>query len=185
MHDMVQSGKALYWGTSEWPAEAIAEAYRIADARNLHKPVMEQPEYNLFARKRVEVEYAPLYEKLGLGTTTWSPLASGLLTGKYQGGIPKDSRAALKGYGWLEGAMTDKENLARVDALAAIAKDLGCSLAELSIAWCAKNPRVSTVILGASRVSQLEENLKALAVIPKLDEGVMAAIDRATKRGDL
>ncbi len=185
MHDMVASGKALYWGTSEWSAEDVLEAYRIADKRNLHKPVMEQPEYNLFARKRVEVEYAPLYEELGLGTTTWSPLASGVLTGKYQGGIPMDSRAALKGYGWLEPMVTDKAKLAVVDALAKIAKDLDCSLAELSIAWCAKNPRVSTVILGASRVEQLEQNLKALAVIPKLTADVLAAIDHASKRGDL
>lgn len=185
MHDMVASGKALYWGTSEWSAEDVLEAYRIADKRNLHKPVMEQPEYNLFARKRVEVEYAPLYEELGLGTTTWSPLASGVLTGKYQGGIPMDSRAALKGYGWLEPMVTDKAKLAVVDALAKIAKDLDCSLAELSIAWCAKNPRVSTVILGASRVEQLEQNLKALAVIPKLTADVLAAIDQASKRGDL
>lgn len=185
MHDMIASGKALYWGTSEWSAEDVLEAYRIADKRNLHKPVMEQPEYNLFARKRVEVEYAPLYEELGLGTTTWSPLASGVLTGKYQGGIPMDSRAALKGYGWLEPMVTDKAKLAVVDALAKIAKDLDCSLAELSIAWCAKNPRVSTVILGASRVEQLEQNLKALAVIPKLTADVLAAIDQASKRGDL
>jgi len=185
MHDMVASGKALYWGTSEWSAGAIREAYDIADKRNLHKPVMEQPEYNLFARRRVEQEYGPLYEGIGLGTTTWSPLASGLLTGKYQDGIPKDSRAALKGYAWLEGAMTDKAKLASVERLGKIAKELGCSLAELSIAWCAKNPHVSTVILGASRVSQLEENLKALAVIPKLTAEVMARIDEATARGDL
>ena len=185
MHDIVASGKALYWGTSEWSAEDIREAYRIADRRNLHMPVMEQPEYNLFARRRVEAEYAPLYAEIGLGTTTWSPLASGLLTGKYQSGIPSDSRAALKGYGWLEASVTDAKKLAAVEALAPIAKDLGCTLSQLAIAFCLKNPNVSTVILGASRVSQLTENLGALAVAPKLGPDVLAAIDRATLRGDL
>ncbi|MBK8216879.1 MAG: aldo/keto reductase [Myxococcales bacterium] len=185
MHDIVASGKALYWGTSEWSAEDIREAYRIADRRNLHMPVMEQPEYNLFARRRVEAEYAPLYAEVGLGTTTWSPLASGLLTGKYQSGIPSDSRAALKGYGWLEASVTDTKKLAAVEALAPIAKDLGCTLSQLAIAFCLKNPNVSTVILGASRVSQLTENLGALAVAPKLGPDVLAAIDRATLRGDL
>lgn len=185
MHDIVASGKALYWGTSEWSAEDVREAYRIADRRNLHMPVMEQPEYNLFARRRVEAEYAPLYAEIGLGTTTWSPLASGLLTGKYQGGIPSDSRAALKGYGWLEASVTDAKKLAAVEALVPIAKDLGCTLSQLAIAFCLKNPNVSTVILGASRLSQLTENLGALAVAPKLGSDVLAAIDRATLRGDL
>ncbi len=185
MHDIVASGKALYWGTSEWSAEDVREAYRIADRRNLHMPVMEQPEYNLFARRRVEAEYAPLYAEIGLGTTTWSPLASGLLTGKYQAGIPSDSRAALKGYGWLEASVTDAKKLAAVEALTPIAKELGCTLSQLAIAFCLKNPNVSTVILGASRVSQLTENLGALAVAPKLGPDVLAAIDRATQRGDL
>ncbi len=185
MHDMVAAGKALYWGTSEWSAEDIRRAYEIADRRNLHRPTMEQPEYHLLSRRRVEQEYAALYTDLGLGTTTWSPLASGLLTGKYQKGIPSDSRAALKGYGWLEPQVTDKARLASVDALVPIAKELGCSLAQLAIAWCTKNPRVSTVILGASRVEQLKENLGALEVAPKLDKGLLERIDAATGRGDL
>ena len=185
MHDMVAAGKALYWGTSEWSAEAIQEAFAIAEKRNLHRPYMEQPEYNLFHRKRVEVEYAPLYAGMKLGTTTWSPLASGLLTGKYQQGIPSDSRAALKGYAWLEPSVTDKEKLAVVDALVPLTKELGCSLAQLSIAWCLKNPHVSTVILGASRVEQLRENLVALDVAKKLTPEVLTTIDRITGRGDL
>ncbi len=185
MHDMVASGKALYWGTSEWSAEDIRSAYDIADRRNLHRPIVEQPEYHLFSRRRVEKEYAPLYEGIGMGTTTWSPLASGLLTGKYQKGIPTDSRGALKGYGWLESQLTDKRRLAAVDALAPIAKELGCSLAQLAIAWCTKNPHVSTVILGASRVEQLVENLGALVVAEKLTPDVLQRIDVATGKGDL
>ncbi len=185
MHDMVATGKALYWGTSEWSAEAIREACRIADRRNLHRPVMEQPEYTLLHRRRVEQEYAPLYAEVGLGTTTWSPLASGLLTGKYQQGIPSDSRAALKGYAWLEPHVTNAERLAAVDRLLPIARELDCSLAQLAIAWCLKNQQVSTVILGASRLLQLTENLRALAVVPALVPEVMARIDAATGRADL
>jgi voltage-dependent potassium channel beta subunit len=179
MHDIVRAGKALYWGTSEWPAEAIAEAYAIAERYGLHKPTMEQPEYNLLHRARVEQEYAPLFRDHGLGTTTWSPLASGLLTGKYQGGIPDGSRGALKGYEWLGSRLTDPGRLAVVARLAPIANDLGCSLAQLAIAWCLLNRNVSTVILGASRVAQLHENLKALGVLPKLDPAVVARIDAA------
>jgi voltage-dependent potassium channel beta subunit len=185
MHDMIASGKALYWGTSEWSAEAILEAWRIADQRNLHKPRMEQPEYHLLHRRRVEQEYAPLYRDLGLGTTTWSPLASGLLTGKYQAGIPTDSRAALKGYGWLSGQVTDPKSLEVVGKLMPIARELGCSMAQLAIAWCVKNPQVSTVILGASRLDQLHENLKALDVVASLTPDVMAKIDAVTRKGDL
>lgn len=185
MHDMVASGKALYWGTSEWSAEEIREAHRVAEQRNLHRPIVEQPEYNLLHRRRVEVEYAPLYDEVGLGTTTWSPLASGLLTGKYQQGIPSDSRAALKGYSWLEAQVTEPERLAAVERLRPVADELGCTLAQLAIAWCLKNPRVSTVILGASRVSQLTENLRALDVAPKLTAELMARIDQATAPADL
>lgn len=177
MHDMVASGKALYWGTSEWSASAIREAWDIADRRNLHKPQMEQPQYHLLHRERVEQEYAPLYDAIGLGLTTWSPLASGLLTGKYQGGIPQDSRASLPGYGWLASEVTDGGRLAKVARLAPIARDLGCSLAELAIAWCTKNRRVSTVILGASRVEQLRQNLGAVAVAAKLDDEAMKRIE--------
>ena len=185
MHDMVASGKALYWGTSEWSAEAIRAAWEIADRRNLHKPVMEQPEYHLLHRARVEQEYAPLYRDFGLGTTTWSPLASGLLTGKYQAGIPQDSRAALKGYAWLARQVSDEGRLAAVAKLAPVAKDLGCSMAQLAIAWCVKNTQISTVILGASKLAQLTENLKSLAVLPALTPEVMARIDAVTGRADL
>jgi voltage-dependent potassium channel beta subunit len=183
MSDIVSSGKALYWGTSEWTADEIRAAWNYADKHNLHKPVMEQPQYNLFERRRVEKEYARLYEDIGLGTTIWSPLASGLLTGKYLDGIPADSRAALPGYEWLRGGMTDEERLATVRRLKAISDELGCSLAQMSIAWCCKNPNVSTVILGASRASQLKENLESLDVIAKLTPDVLERIDVAMLGG--
>ena len=179
MHDMVAQGKALYWGTSEWSAAEIVRAWEIAERLHLHKPVMEQPQYNLLHRERVEREYARLYDDLGLGTTTWSPLASGLLTGKYDGGVPPDSRGAVKGYEWLAERLTDAAKLAQVRRLAPVARDLGCTMAQLAIAWCLKNPRVSTVITGASRVAQVHENMKALDVVGKLDSGVMARIDAA------
>jgi voltage-dependent potassium channel beta subunit len=179
MHDMVASGKALYWGTSEWSADEIRAAWDIADRQQLHKPVMEQPEYNLFRRERVEQEYARLYEDLGLGTTVWSPLASGLLTGKYLDGIPEDSRAALGGYQWLAERVTAEQANERVRRLAPIAEDLGCTLAQLAIAWCARNPNVSTVITGASRVEQVRENMGALDVLPLLTDDVAARIDAA------
>jgi len=179
MHDMVAAGKALYWGTSEWPAATILEAWRIADRHHLHKPVMEQPQYHLLHRERVEREYAPLYEEIGLGTTVWSPLASGLLSGKYLDGVPADSRAALPGYEWLAGALTDGAANAKVRRLRAVADDLGCSLAQLAIAWCAANPHVSTVITGASKVSQVRENLGALDVLAGLDEEVLGRIEAA------
>jgi voltage-dependent potassium channel beta subunit len=189
MHDMVESGKALYWGTSEWDAARIREATRIATALGLHKPQMEQPEYNLLHRHRVEIEYAPLYpggsDDLGLGTTTWSPLASGLLSGKYQGGIPEGSRAALKGYGWLATQAKDEGKLGAIERVLPIARDLGCTPAQLAIAWCLKNPHVSTVILGASRLEQLTENLGALTVVPKLTEEIIKRLDEATGRADL
>ncbi|MGI9648590.1 MAG: potassium channel beta subunit family protein [Acidimicrobiia bacterium] len=175
MHDIVSSGKALYWGTSEWTADEIRAAWEIAERHHLHKPQMEQPEYNLFSRRKVENEFARLYEDIGLGTTTFSPLASGLLTGKYSDGIPEGSRGDL--HKWLSGPLTDEENLARVSKLAEIADELKCSLAQLSIAWCAANPNVTSVITGASRIEQVHENLKAFDVIERLDPDVMASID--------
>jgi voltage-dependent potassium channel beta subunit len=177
MHNIIEWGKAIYWGTSEWAASEITQAIEIAERHHLHKPVTEQPEYNLFAQHRFAGDYVRLYKEYGYGSTTWSPLASGLLTGKYQGGIPKDSRAMLKGYNWLNKKMTDKDNLAKVQALEPIAKDLGCTLAQLSIAWCLKNPYVSTVITGASRVEQVHENMKAMDVAPKLTSEILQRID--------
>ena len=179
MHDIVSSGKAIYWGTSEWSAAEIMAAWQIADKHHLHKPVTEQPQYNLFHRERVETEYARLYRDIGLGTTIWSPLASGMLTGKYNAGIPPDSRGALKGYEWLAERLTDTAKIAIVKRLAPIAADLSCTLAQLSLAWCLKNPNVSTVITGATRPAQVHENPKALDVVPKLAPDVMARIDAA------
>ena len=177
MHDMIDRGKALYWGTSEWGASEIAAAHEVADKLRLRKPIVEQPEYNLFHRKRVEVEYKGLYKDTGMGLTTWSPLASGLLTGKYRSGVPADSRGTIARMAFLLDGLTDKARNDAVGKLETVAKDLDCTLAQLSIAWCAKNPRVSTVITGASRVSQVQENLKALEVIPKLTPAMMERID--------
>jgi voltage-dependent potassium channel beta subunit len=179
MSDIVASGKAHYWGTSEWTADEIRAAWDIAERHHLHKPVMEQPQYNLLARMRVEFEYARLYDDIGLGLTTWSPLASGVLTGKYLDGVPDDSRGALPGYEWLQGMLTDEKTNGRVRALKAIADDLGCSLARLSLAWCTKNPHVSTVITGASRATQVRENMEALDVASRIDDDVMARIEQA------
>lgn len=181
MDDIIRQGKALYWGTSEWSADEIRAAWEIAERHHLHKPQMEQPQYNMLHRDRVEKEYARLYEDIGLGLTTWSPLASGLLTGKYNEGIPADSRANLPGYEWLKAMLTDPKRLAIVRALQPIANDLGCTMSQLAIAWCVKNPNVSTVITGASRVSQVHENMKALEVVPKLTDDVMAQIDTILK----
>ena len=177
MHDIVSRGKALYWGTSEWSAAEIMEAWQIADKHHLHKPVMEQPQYNMFNRQKVEQEYARLYKDIGLGTTTWSPLASGVLTGKYNDGIPAGSRGVLKDYEWLKPALTDQKRIITVRKLAPIAADLGISMAQMALAWCLKNPNVSTVITGASRVSQVKENMKALDAEEKLTPEVMAHIE--------
>jgi voltage-dependent potassium channel beta subunit len=181
MSEMVSEGKALYWGTSEWSADEIRAAWEIADRLHLHKPTMEQPQYNLLNRRKVERDYARLYDDIGLGLTTWSPLASGLLTGKYLGGVPDGSRASLPGYEWLRDSLTDADANAKVQRLKDIADELGCTLAQLSLAWCAKNPRVSTVITGASRVEQVHENLKALDVIGLLDDELMGRIKQAVR----
>jgi voltage-dependent potassium channel beta subunit len=179
MSDIVSSGRAHYWGTSEWSADEIRAAWEFAERHDLHKPVVEQPEYNLFNRRKVEREYARLYDDIGLGLSTWSPLASGLLTGKYLDGVPEGSRATLPGYEWLAELLTDPDRNAKVRRLAAVGDDLGCSLAQLSLAWCARNPHVSTVITGASRVEQVHENLAALDVLDRLDDEVVARIDAA------
>jgi len=183
MHDMIAAGKALYWGTSEWSAAEIMAAWQIAERHHLHKPVMEQPQYNLFHRDRVEKEYARLYADIGLGTTTWSPLASGLLTGKYNDGVPPGTRGTLKGYEWLAERLSDRTKLAVVKRLAPIAADLNCTLAQMSLAWCLKNPRVSTVITGASRPAQVVENMKALDIVGRLAPDVMARIEAALSGG--
>jgi voltage-dependent potassium channel beta subunit len=191
MHMMVESGKALYWGTSEWNADQLMEAWGIAEKHHLHKPQMEQPQYNLFVRRRVEKDFARLYAGIGLGLTIWSPLAAGVLTGKYNSGVPKDSRLALPGYDWLRNDPLQKKDTAAiipletlvkaVKKLQPIADELGCTLAQLSLAWCAHNPNVSSVITGASRPEQVKENMKALDLIPRLTPPVIAKIEEAVK----
>lgn len=177
MHNIIEWGKALYWGTSEWAASEIIEAIQIAERHHLHKPVVEQPEYNMFTRNRLEGDYARFYTDYGYGTTTWSPLASGFLSGKYQGGIPKESRGALKGYEWLQSRLTDQERLKKVAGLEPIAKEIGATLSQLALAWCLKNPFVSTVITGASRAEQVHENMKAADFVEKLTPEIMNRID--------
>ncbi len=177
MDDMIRQGKAIYWGTSEWSADEIRAAWEIAERHHLHKPQMEQPQYNMFHRARVEKEYARLYADIGLGLTIWSPLASGLLTGKYNNGIPADSRASLPGYEWLKSALSDPARIDSVRALQTVADDLGCTMSQLALAWCVKNPHVSTVITGASRAAQVHENMKAMEVVPLLSADVMVRID--------
>lgn len=181
MNQMINEGKALYWGTSEWSAEQIRKAYDIARREHLRPPLMEQPQYNMFHRDRVEKEYDPLYKDIGLGTTIWSPLASGLLTGKYNDGIPEGSRLDLKKYQWLKEQLLDSEEgrakLEKVKKLAPIARDLGISMPQLALAWCLKNKNVSTVITGASKVEQIEDNMKTMDIIDKVDEEVIAKIE--------
>jgi voltage-dependent potassium channel beta subunit len=177
MDIVIRQGKAFYWGTSEWSAADIMRADGLARQYGLTPPAMEQPQYNMFVRERVEREYLPLYRDLGYGTTIWSPLASGLLTGKYNQGIPQDSRAALKGYEWIGESILTPDRIEKVKQLQPIAADLGCTLAQLALAWCLKNPNVSTVITGASRASQVRENMKALEIVPKLTEEVMARVE--------
>lgn len=181
MDTLVRQGKVLYWGTSEWPAALIAEAHRVARENHMYAPTMEQPEYNLLHRERVEQEYAPLYRDFGMGTTIWSPLASGLLTGKYNDGVPNDARLAQPGYEWLRQAVLEQGGgrIAKVRRLAPIATELGVSQAQLAIGWCLVNPHVSTVMLGASRLEQLEHNLDVLRLLPRLTPDVLARIEQA------
>jgi len=182
MDQLVRAGKVLYWGTSEWSAAEIAEADRIAKAHHLVGPSMEQPQYSLLHRERVEREYATLFDSIGLGTTTWSPLASGLLTGKYANGIPADSRLATPGYEWLQKKVQGEAGaatVARVQRFTALAAELGVEAAPLAIAWCLTNPRVSSVILGATRPEQLAQNLRALEVLPMLDAPMKARVEAA------
>jgi voltage-dependent potassium channel beta subunit len=181
MHNIVEAGKAIYWGTSEWSAMEIVAAIETAERHHLHKPVTEQPRYNLLKRERFEVEYARLFKDYGYGTTTWSPLHRGVLTGKYLEGIPKDSRGALPEFEWLRSRLTEAEDMDKVRELQEVADDLDVSLANLSIAWCIKNPNVSTAIMGASKLEQLQQNLKSLDVVPLLTDDVMARIDEITK----
>ena len=178
MHNIIEWGQAIYWGTSEWAAAEIASAIEIAERHHLHKPVVEQPVYNLFSRHRFSSEYERVYKDYGYGTTIWSPLASGLLTGKYSKGIPEGSRGALQGYDWLRDQLTDQERLAKVQALEPIAQELGCTLSQLAIAWCLKNPYVSSVITGASRVEQVHENMKASEVAPRITPEILERIDQ-------
>jgi voltage-dependent potassium channel beta subunit len=180
MHQIVQQGKALYWGTSEWSAAQIMEAYGIARREHLYPPSMEQPEYNMFNRQRVEKEYAALYQTVGLGTTIYSPLASGLLTGKYNSGIPGGTRVTLDGYTWLkEWFQSDevKRNIEKVIQLGAIAQEIGANTAQLALAWCLKNTNVSTAITGASKTEQVKENMKSIDLLARLDETTMARIE--------
>ena len=180
MNYLIDQGKAFYWGTSEWSAQEITEAYGIARREHLIPPLMEQPQYNMFHRERVESEYARLYREIGLGTTIWSPLASGLLTGKYNQGIPEGTRVTMDGFGWLREEFESEEtkkNIDRVKLLVPVSKDLGCSLAQLALAWCLKNPHVSTVITGASKPQQVVENMKAFELAEKLTPQVMITIE--------
>ena len=180
MDHLIRQGRALYWGTSEWPSDRILEAYHVARRERLVPPIVEQPQYNLFHRERFEREYVPLYERIGLGTTIWSPLAGGLLTGKYNDGIPQGSRATLEGYEWLRDRYESSEARDRIGivrALTALAGELDATVAQLAIAWCLKNPNVSTVILGASKRRQLEENLGALEVAARLDDATLERIE--------
>lgn len=180
MTDLVRQGKVLYWGTSEWTARQLTEAHEVAYRLGLEPPTMEQPQYHMFHRERVEVEYHPLYEKYGLGTTIWSPLASGILTGKYNEGIPEDSRVNLEGYDWLKERLTSEEGqrmLEKVRALTEITAELDTTMPRLAIAWCLLNPNVSTVITGASKVSQIHDNMKAMQVLEKLTAGVQERME--------
>lgn len=181
MNQVINEGKALYWGTSEWSAEQIRKAYDFARQEHLRPPLMEQPEYNMFKRDKVEKEFASLYEDIGLGTTIWSPLASGLLTGKYNDGIPEGSRLDLEKYSWLRKKLLETESgrakLGKVEKLAGVADEAGIPMPQLALAWCLHNPNVSTVITGASNVEQVEQNMKTMDVIDKVDDEVIAKIE--------
>jgi voltage-dependent potassium channel beta subunit len=177
MSDIVASGKATYWGTSNWPAADIRAAWEIAERHHLRRPVAEQPPYNLLTRQRVEREYSRLYDDIGLGLTTFSPLAAGLLSGKYLEGTPDGSRASLPGYEWLKPSLTDDDRNSKARQLKAIADDIGCNMAQLALAWCVRNPHVSTVILGASSVEQLRSNTGALDILPLITGEVAERLD--------
>ena len=181
MHNLIQQGKILYWGTSEWNAQQITEAHLVAEKYNLIGPSVEQPQYNLLERRKLEKEYLPLFENYGMGTTIWSPLASGVLTGKYLNGIPKGSRMEIESLSWIKDKVWSPENQEKVKQLNSLAQELDVSLTNLSIAWCLKNPNVSSVILGATKTNQLEENLKSLDVLSLLTEEVMANIEDIMK----
>lgn len=181
MNTLIQQGKILYWGTSEWSGVEIMEAHRVAQKYQLIGPTMEQPQYNLFERNKIENEYLMVFKTVGLGTTTWSPLASGLLTGKYDNGIPEGSRLGLEGFDWLKDRWMMEEKINKVKELATIANELGVSLPSLSIAWCIRNPNVTTAILGATKKEQLLDNLKSLEVLPKLTDEVMDKIEKVMK----
>lgn len=177
MNHLIQQGKILYWGTSEWSAAEIMEAHMVAKDLRLIGPAVEQPQYNLFERYKMEVDYYTIFKNIGMGTTIWSPLASGLLTGKYNNGIPDGSRLSLEGFDWLKDRTLSNERIERVKELGNLAGDLGTTLATLSIAWCLRNPNVTTAILGATKEQQLTENLQALHILPKLTDEVMERID--------
>lgn len=177
MHNLIQQGKILYWGTSEWSAQEIMEAHMVAKQHNLIGPTMEQPQYNMLHRRKVEVEFSQIYKTVGLGTTIWSPLASGILTGKYNDGMPEETRLSMDGLEWLKDANLVEEKLAKVKKLTALAKEIGISMPKLAIAWCLKNENVSTVILGASKKEQLEETIKTVDELEKLDAEVMEKIE--------
>lgn len=177
MHQLIMQGKILYWGTSEWSAQEIMEAHMFAKQNHLIGPIVEQPEYNMFVREKIEVEYAQLYKTVGLGTTIWSPLASGILSGKYNDQFPQDTRLGMEGLEWLKERNLTQERIKAVLALTDLAKELDLSLPVLSLAWCLKNPNVSTVILGASKLTQLQENIKALDAQHLLSEDVMQRIE--------
>jgi voltage-dependent potassium channel beta subunit len=178
MHNIIERGKALYWGTSEWEAADIVSAIEVAERHHLHKPIVEQPVYNLFEQHRLGPDYKAVYEEHRIGSTTWSPLASGLLTGKYQAGIPKGSRGDVGGFDWLVDQVTDQDRLNKVAALEPIAADMGATLAQFSLAWCLQNPYVSTVMTGASRVEQVRENMKALEFVDQFTPELMSEIER-------
>jgi voltage-dependent potassium channel beta subunit len=185
MHNLIEWGKALYWGTSEWSAAEIIAAIEIAERNHLHKPVMEQPQYNMLHRERFEVEYARVFKDYHYGSTIWSPLASGLLTGKYNNGIPEGSRGALSGFEWLRGRLTDQAALDQVRKLQAVADEVGASLTHFALAWCLKNPNVSTVITGASKLEQLQNNLKAIEVVDRLTPEVLAKVDQIVGKPEI
>lgn len=178
MHNLIQQGKILYWGTSQWSAAEIMEAHRVAQQYGLIGPTVEQPQYNMFERFKMEQDYLPVFQNVGLGTTIWSPLAAGFLTGKYLNGIPDDSRLAIQGFDWLKERWVQEAKIEKVKKLAVLAQEMGVSLAELAIAWTIKNPNVTTAILGATKKQQLEENLKALQVLPLLTPEIMEKIEQ-------